>query len=187
MANRRVGRQRAPRRATDWQIGSPQPTAGVTSVPDGATRFIGGVSLSEGSTPPGTIVRIRGCIHIELAAATAVATLQAVGIGCGLFDDRAIAVANAAALPKPFLDVDDEKWMWHHCAFVGTGPSIAVNDVESDGTGRKIAVDIVVDSKAMRKWDENQTFGFVVENELAQGTATEIEIIVFARLLLKLN
>jgi hypothetical protein len=58
---------------------------------------------------------------------------------------------------------------------------------ESDGTARRLAVDIVVDSKAMRIWHENQTFAWVVENELVDGTSTEIDVAAIGRLLLKLN
>jgi len=187
MANRRFGRPRVARRKTDW-INAASTSIGIVSVPDGGTRVLAAVAVTEGAASPGTIVRIRGCIHVELAAATAAVGLQMFGIGIGLFDDRAFAVANAAGLPKPILDGDDEKWMWWHCGFVGHGPDLTnPPGVESEGSGRKIAIDIVVDSKAMRKWDENQTLAWVIQNELAQGTATEIEATAFGRLLLKLN
>ncbi len=189
MANRRFGRPaRSVRRKTDWQFASAAPGA-LVSVPTGATRVVTSVGISEGGVPPGTIVRIRGCVHIELAEETAADVLLAYGIGIGLFDDRAFAVSNAAGLPKPLLDADDEKWMWFHCGYLGVGPAITdavVTDV-SVGTGRRIAVDIEVDSKAMRIWDENQTLAWVVQNDNVDGASTELDVAAFGRLLLKLN
>ncbi len=126
-------------------------------------------------------------VHLELAAETANAVLQHVGIGCGLFDDRAFAVANAAGLPKPILDADDEKRMWWHNVFIGDGPATTSTAPEADGTARRLSVDIPVDSKAMRKWDENQTFAWVVQNDNIDGTATEVDVGIFGRMLLKLN
>ena len=189
MARRSFRRPSGPRRATDWQFAGGLPVAQV-SVPSGATRVVNSLAVVGPGSPPGTLIRIRGCIHIELASETAAPVLQMYGIGVGLFDDRAFAVANAGGLPKPNTDIDDEKWMWHHCGFLGIGPDLAAADsvrLESDGTGRKESIDLIIDSKAMRKWDENQTFAVLVENDPIEATATEIEATFFGRLLIKLN
>ena len=149
----------------------------AVSVADGATQVVASLAVVEGASFGHTIVRIRGHVHIELAEETAADVLTAYGVGIGLFDDRAFAIANAGGLPKPILDADDEAWMWLHYGYLGVGPSIAdavVTDV-SVGTGRRVAVDIDVDSKAMRKWDENQTLAWVLQNDNVDGTATEIE------------
>ena len=159
----------------------------MVSVPAGATRVIANVTVTEGIAFAPTIVRIRGCIHLEIATETAAVALQAVGVGIGLFDDRAFAVSNAAGLPKPLLDADDEKWMWYWCGYLGQGPDLVGQvSAESDGTGRRMAVDLVVDCKAMRKWDENQTLAWVLENEDVDGTSTEIDAAAFGRLLVKM-
>ncbi len=188
MAGRRFGRStvRAQRRRTDWQHASGQAGA-LISVPAGATRVFQSIGVTEGAIASlGTIVRIRGCIHIELATETAAVTLQQVGVGIGLFDDRAFAVANAAGLPKPLLDADDEKWMWYWCGHLGSGPNLAAGpEAESNGTGRRVAVDLIVDCKAMRKWDENQTLAWVIENEDVDGTSTEVDVSGFGRMLIK--
>ncbi len=152
--------------------------------------MVGSLAITEGSVSLalGTIVRIRGHVHIELAAETAADVLTTYGVGIGLFDDRAFAVSNAAGLPKPILDADDEKWMWLAYGSLGVGPSITdavITDV-SNGTGRRVAVDLVVDSKAMRKWDENQTLAWVVQNDNIDGTPTELDVTAFGRLLVKL-
>jgi hypothetical protein len=106
------------------------------------------VVIAEGAGPPGTIVRIRANIHIELAVETAAATLQAWGIGVGLFDDRALAASTGAGngLPSPLDDADDEKWMWIQYGFLGTS-TLAAAGTEGDGTGRRLSVDIPVPSR----------------------------------------
>ncbi len=180
MANRRFGRPsvRAPRRKTDWQFGIAAPGA-LASIPIDSKRVVTSVGIGEGGVPPGTIVRFRGCIHLELAAETGAAMLTSYAVGIGLFDDRAFAVANAAGLPGPLTDADDEKWMWFHCGYLGAGPQLGITTdlvQESDGTGRRIADDVIIDSKAMRKWDENQTLALVVEQINIDGTATEINV-----------
>ena len=186
---RRRGRQFAvkARRATDWQkaIGIP---AALGSCPSDSTLVFGTVSTVEGSLPLGTLIRIRGTIHVELAAETGATTLQAFGIGIGLFDDAALAVSTGAGsgLPGPLDDPDSEKWMWIKYGFLGDGPSITQSP-ESDGTGRRIAMEIDVDSKAMRKWDENQTLVWKIQNDPVDGVATEIDVVGMGRMLLKLN
>jgi len=186
MGRRNFVRPAAPRRKTDWTAAGDQPTT-LVSVPTAQTRVVSSIVVTEGAIFAPTIVRIRGTVHIELAAETAAESLIMYGIGIGLFDDRAFAVANAAGLPKPILDSDDEAWMWMHYGHIGTGPDLSnPPPVESDATGRKIAVDIEVDSKAMRKWDENQTLAWVCQNALIDGTATEIDVSVFGRMLVKL-
>ena len=188
MAFRRTfrGRRSGPRRMTDWIFATGIPV-GLVSVPDATQRVIGSVAIAEGGVKPGTIVRIRGTIHLELAAETAADTLQSYGVGVGLFDDRALAVSSSAGvgLPEPIGDADDEKWMWIHYGFLGLGPGYAAT-AESDGTGRRGTIDIEVDTKAMRKWDENQTLVWLVQSQVIDGAATEIDAVVMARMLLKL-
>ncbi len=148
--------------------------------------MLGSVAIGEGAGLPGTLVRIRGNVHIEIAAETAADVSILYGVGVGLFDDRALAVSPAAAvgLPRPVNDADSEKWMWIEYGFLGVGPSLGVTDLSSDGTGRRIAIDIPVDSKAKRKWDENLTLVWLVENVAVEGTATELDAAVMARMLI---
>ena len=189
MANRR-GRSftRTKRRLTDWMRATTDFSA-LGSVASGAQLVASSVSVAEGGIGViGTIVRIRGCIHLELATETAAATLQEVGIGIALVDDRALAVSTSAGagLPQPIDDEDFEDWMWWWCGYLGNGPALAATvSPISDGTGRRVAMELVVDSKAMRKWDENQTLVWIVQNKLIDGTATEVDVAMHGRMLLK--
>ncbi len=188
MANRRRGRPFTghARRMTDWVFALGVPTS-LISVAAGAQAVLGTVAVVEGGTMPGTIVRIRGNVHIEIAAETAAPCLQGFGVGVGLFDDRALAVSSAAGagLPEPVGDADDEKWMWIDYGFLGMGPSLAsATEPESDGTGRRLSIDIPVDSKAKRKWDESQTLVWLCQNTDIDGTSTELDVVVMARMLI---
>ncbi len=185
MAKRRFARPLTRKRMTDWVFGAAVPT-GLVSIASGAQAIIGSVVSGEGSIPPGTIVRIRGSVHIELAAETANSTLICYGVACGLFDDRAVAVSPGAGvgLPEPLGDADDEKWMWIKYGYLGDGPAITSTAPESDGTARRLSVDIEVDCKAKRKWDENQQLVWLVQNAPVDGTATELDACVMARMLL---
>ena len=189
MANRRRFSGRATvRRVNEWQFATGVPTA-LISIASGAQAVIGTVAIAEGASAPGTLVRVRGVVHLEIATETAAAVLQGFGVGLGLFDDRALAVSSSVGvgLPEPVGDADDQKWMWIDYGFIGQGPDLAgAVTAESDGTGRRISVDIHVDSKAMRKWHENQTLVWLVQNSPIDGTATEIDAVVMARMLLKL-
>ncbi len=174
------------RRTTDWKFATGVPT-GLISIADGVQASLGSVAISEGGSTPGTIVRIRGNLHIVLATETAASVLILWGAGVGLFDDRALAASPGAGagLPEPIDDADDEKWMWIDYGFIGNGPNLAgAPEVESEGTGRKIVFDIPIDSKAKRKWDENQTLVWLGENQLVDGAATEIDAAVMARMLI---
>ena len=186
MANRGRSFVRRTRRATNWITGASDFTA-LGSVTLGAQLVAAVVTLTEGSTEVPTIIRIRGTIHLELAAETAADTLQEVGVGIALVDDRALAVSASAGvgLPQPIDDEDFEGWMWWRALYLGTSGLAFTANPESDGTGRRIAADIEVDSKAMRKWDENQTLVYIVQNKPIDGTATEVDVALHARVLIK--
>jgi hypothetical protein len=162
---------------------------GLASIADGSSIIFNSLALVEGGQSAHTIVRIRGMVHIEVAAATLAEVLMIYGVGIALFDDRAFAVASSAGVPRPLDDADDEKWMWYSTGYLGIGPGYSASTSdreESDGTGRIMSIDIPVDSKAMRVWHENQTLTWVCQAETVDGTATELDVCGFGRVLLKL-
>ena len=183
MARRRFGRPLVKRRGTQWIAGTADFNAlgGITS---GSQTLINTSSVSEGSIPnPGTIIRMRGCIHIEIALEAVASCLQEVGLGIGLMDDKAVA-AGAVALPLPINDEDWEGWMWWHCTYLGFADTSS-GAVGDRGDHRIGARDIIIDSKAMRKWDENQTLVFMGQNRAIDGTASTVEVAAHTRILIK--
>ena len=187
MANRtRRGFTRTRRRATNW-LQATEDFSSLSSVASGAQLVAARTAVAEGSiNPVGTIVRIRGCIHVGLALATTAFTLQEVGIGIALVDDRALAVSTSAGagLPQPIDDEDFEGWMWWWCGYLGFSDT-AAGTVGGTTDYRVAAQNIIVDSKAMRRWDENQTLVWIVQNKPISGTAAAVETAMHGRMLIK--
>ena len=152
-------------------------------VASGAQLVAATTGVAEGSiNPVGTIVRIRGCIYMELALETAASTIQEVGVGLALVDDRALAVSTSAGagLPQPIDDEDYEGWMWWNCSYLAVEGNVAVRN--QGGHGARM---IEIDSKAMRRWDENQTLVWLVQNKPIDGTAAVVEVAMHGRMLIK--
>ncbi len=175
MARSRGFRRAGQKRATDW-LGSVVPSA-VATAPT-VISSLGGISLTEGSVSLNTIVRIRGCFRTQRAAGGSGA--QAFGVGCGMFSDREVTLAASGGLPGPLTDADDDRWMWHACGFVEE----VTDPTQHEGVGFQR---IDIDSKAMRKWEENFQLHFVVENLNISGAAVGIISNLFFRVLVKLS
>ena len=112
----------------------------------------------------GTLVRCRGEI---LASIDGPADGDALGIACGLImaDDDAVG-AGVASIPSPATDLDAE-WIWHGFllmqiqAGTGVGASLNVGAVVDR---------LKVDSKAMRRFKQNEQLVFAVQAVSLSGT-----------------
>ena len=162
------------RRQIDWVA---PPAASLVSLASGAPAIaLGGLSISEGALAKPTVVRVRGCAYVNhTAAATGI---QQVGLGLILASDSEVV---GTAIPGPLSDADDDRWMWHWCSFLrfrgaSTDPQV----------GADLNKQIVIDSKAMRIWEENFQLVLVMENLPVSGAAAGIEGAGFWRALLKL-
>ena len=113
---------------------------------------------SPASGEPVTIVRNRGQLAV-MPSVTNVDVEVVGAYGMGIVSNEAFA-AGVASVPGPWTDGEWEGWMvWQPFAFRF--------DVASD-IGRLIAsVQIEIDSKAMRKFEEGNTLIQVVESEAA--------------------
>ncbi len=113
----------------------------------------------------GTIMRCRGEV---VASVDGPADGDKVGIGVGLIvvNDDAVA-AGAAAVPSPLNDLDAE-WIWHGFlllqiqAGTGVGASLNVGGVVDR---------LTCDSKAMRRFKQNQVLAFAMHTVGISGTA----------------
>jgi len=174
MAGRRGGFAR--KRSVAWAVG-PSGVDHVISA-DGKTKWSSSV-LSIGAALERTIVRMRGGGLIHLNAATAVGDGFFVGLGIGLVTLQA-DTAGAASIPGPISDMDWDGWMWHKfCSIAAITATIA------DGVNASsAALHFDVDTKAMRKWNEDSmaVVGMLEVTEL--GTAS-MELQVRTRMLLK--
>ena len=91
--------------------------------------------------------------------------------------------AGGASIPLPLSDGGDDRWLWHHSGVVGVRDITGVSPTQSVAN---LAFErIMLDSKAMRRWDERQTLCCLIENLDLSGTTSAIFGASFARLLVK--
>ena len=156
MARRASSFRRGPRRATDW---------GASSVATAFTGVSGStVALLETFTPiigGETLIRTRGLLTIMSdQVTTQERQMGAVGIAVVTAQAESVGIT---AIPHPDTDAAWGGWLWHtyfarQMEFV-TGAGFDPNWVQN----------IVIDSKAMRKVDEDERIVVVVENSSPHG------------------
>jgi len=162
--------QRGPRRATDWSASGA--TAGGVAVA-GNTQ-----ALLEVFTPivgGETLIRTRGLITISTDQ-TVADEVQIGAIGIGVVTAQAVSV-GITAIPHPMTDAGWGGWLWHSYYSYDFAFATAV------GFEGNLANQIPVDSKAMRKVDEDERLVLVIQNQAVNG------IILFSslRLLSKIH
>ena len=148
--------RRGPRRATDWSATAVKvalaAVAGSTKVIlDSFTPIAGGE----------TVIRVRGTFGwaSDQEAATEV-QLGAVGI-CVVTEQA--ATIGITAVPHPNTDAAWGGWLWHSYykskVFFNTGSAMNFDPLHV----------ITIDSKAMRKVDEDERLLFIIENSTGEG------------------
>ena len=162
-------RRSTSKRLTAWSLG---PQADLTSL-SGTTPVIwtSGVVLTAAGED--TIVRIRGSCEIFLTAATAQADGFAGALGIGIVTSQAFAAA-VASVPTPMTELDWDGWMWHQFFHVHAGGiidgSVAGDQDQVNAVAAAVRFDI--DSKAMRKQNDQETLMGVIEMGTETGTAS---------------
>ena len=116
-----------------------------------------------------TVIRMRGHASIYLQSADAVGAGFQGAVGIGIATSAAVA-AGVASVPTPIDEEDWDGWMFHTFFDIR-----AITATIADGVNAFAAVArIPIDSKAMRKFDEDMTmFGVwqVVESPNAVAEA----------------
>ena len=141
-----------PRRLTSWEEGP----GGVA-----ATAFSSTGSLFLGSavaplTAGLTIVRIRGRFTIFLGLVTAAGDGFQGAMGIGIATTAAVT-AGIGSIPTPISEQGDETWLYW------TPISVHGAVVSSTALGEESKMDIVVDTKAMRKFDQGMSIYAALE------------------------
>ena len=166
MARRVTGRPfvRGQKRLTAWSGLAAQ---GYIAVADAGATLVSSIQFED----PGTIVRARG--RISLQPQSFEANDNFVGaFGMGVVSNEARAV-GVTAIPEPFTDADWGGWMvWQPFAFHNDFTASTQSSFPAN-------VDIVIDSKAMRKVEPNSALVFVVESlEGAFFIAEQVRILL---------
>ena len=175
MAQPRGFRSRSSRRTTAWAIGPAEVDGSRAS--SGQQLWTTGVTTSSGKI---TIIRTRGLYHVTLNTADAVGSGFFGAIGIGLVTSNAFAAGNAA-VPGPLTEEDWDGWLFHHYFDVRAITATIADGVNAASVSQRI----VIDSKAMRKFDEDMTL--VGVTEMTESTNATIEMQGQTRLLVKLG
>ena len=163
------------KRTTAWGVG-PQDRDGTLGT-SGVALWSSGVTTSSGKV---TLVRLRGLAMVQLLTADAVGAGMHGAVGIGIATSAAF-VAGAGSLPTPLTEIDWDGWLWHNVFDVRAITATRADGVNSNGA-RQI---MEIDSKAMRKFDEDMTlFGAW---ETVESTNSSIEMQATTRGLFKLG
>jgi len=149
-------------------------TTGFTTIAAGAKSVLGiltSAALTE--IGPGTIVRTRGMLTFR-SDQTGASEGYVGAIGCG-FVNVVAGTLGITALPGPVTEALWDGWFVHQFF---SGAFIFVSGV---GFQEPSSQSIEVDSKAMRKFDQDENMVIMVEN----GGVTGLDIILQLRFLVK--
>jgi len=170
MARRHVSNQvRTPRRRSEWGLG-PGGSA-ITQLTGTGSVFLGSGIVS--STLPITVVRIRGELLLFLSSATAALDGYTGAFGIGRVATSAFS-AGITAVPTPVAEQSWEGWLYHRyfsitAATPMDGQAATDTDVLNNVTA---ALRIEVDTKAMRKLEEDEQTIYAALEAVEVGGAT---------------
>ncbi len=164
------GRSRSPRRKTVWIGTANTVTLGIAA---GASVIHSSFAPDALSMLAPTVARVRGLFRVFPQVWTADLSYSG-AFGLAIVSDEAF-VAGAASIPRPHDDDDWGGWIVHGY-YNGHVEASAVN------AGSLVFEPYVVDSKAMRKVELNETLVWMVE---AQSGAVTIQL--QARVLMMLS
>ncbi len=164
-----------PRRTTDWGVGPQARNVAISA--DTPALWTTGVTISTGKQ---TIIRIRGGVSLWMLSATSAGDGFIGALGICLVPTTAF-IAGVASVPTPLTEPEWDGWMWYQVFDLR-----AVTSTFADGVNAAVvAQHYEIDSKAMRKWDQQMTLCGVVET-VESGTAS-MEFNAETRVLVKLS
>ena len=163
---------RGVKRATDWQLATL--SSGYVTVAANSKVLIASIGSSAlAGISPATIVRTRGMLSVA-SDQSAAPEAQIGGFGVGFVNEVARAL-GVTALPGPVNEALWDGWFVHQF-FQQRFEELS--QVGFDTTG---AIQYVIDSKAMRKFESDEGLVFMVENNATTGFQVALQL----RLLVK--
>ena len=168
-------RSRSPKRLTAWGLGPKTANNQFSSA--SSIGWDTGAAITAQSRV--TIVRTRGIFKVYLVAASAIVSGFSGAAGIGIVSLDAFA---AGALPDPVADVGWPGWLWHTFFDVRS-----ITATLADGVNAQVATfETEIDSKAMRKFGQDETLMGVSETDAEVATA-DIRVFADTRILFKLS
>jgi len=173
VANRRFAPQRS-RRPTFWEGNAVNQT--VTTGASLITTLVSEALLEQTQVP--TIVRMRGDVLVQITASAAVPGRCIAFMGIKLTTAAALA---GAAVELPSTDIGSE-WIWWTAVPLNLASGGSAAAPSTDGT--TVVHRVSVDSKAMRKVNQNSVLVFVSQNLVVTSTQT-FDVLGAVRVLIK--
>ena len=168
-------------RKTAWDKGPGSVTSQTTSASGQVVLGLGLSSLLDGQT----VVRIRGEFIAYLTAATALGDGYSGAFGIGMSTQNAFTDIGITALMHPLDDSDWDGWMYHlFFSCKAAGPIVQAAVALSTDNSLISSVRVAVDTKAMRKFDEDMVLFAAIDVDEV-GTAV-MESQFDSRMLIKL-
>jgi len=169
------GPSRSRKRLSAWDEGPVDP--GTTITGTGVSVWNTGIVLVNESKV--TIVRTRGQIMFSIVGAVGADGDRMEGaIALGIVSSDAFA---GGVTPDPIDDASWPGWFWYHHFDVTDGDIAGGNNSSAVSRVQRIQID----SKAMRKWGENETIFGVVQ--AVETGALSVEFVARTRMLFKLS
>ena len=163
-----VLRRGVQRRETLW-IGA---SVGFTTMGLAQAVLVASLNAAALALRPFTIVRTRGYFNVRSDQISALENFTA-AFGAAVVSDQSVAI-GVTAVPTPTTDSGSDLFFVYE-SVSGT--------VVNSASGMPLMTERIIDSKAMRKVNDDQDVIFVVENPLATGVVT----VDFGRILVKLH
>ncbi len=164
--------RRGPKRLGTWVGPADQ---NYVTIANGAKVLVASFDASAGGLIKPTLVRTRGAVVVRIAGPAADVSVAG-AFGVAIVTDRAFA-AGVASIPGPFTDAGWDGWaVWRSFGFVWDF---------ADESGKAISsISFEVDSKGMRKFQEDDDLAVVIETSASSAGAT---ILQAGRMLIKLQ
>ena len=170
--SRARNQSRSPIRLTDWNLGAASTGQSVTAT--GKTSWSTGVITTE----PVTLIRQHGIVELQLQSVGTAGDGFIGACGIGLVSDEAFAI-GATAVPDPSLQADWDGWIWHSYFSIHS-ITATIGDAVN---GPSVVQKLVIDSKAMRKWDPSMSLIGMIG--VFEAGAASLRFIAESRLLVK--
>ena len=157
-------RSRGSRQTKFWSNMTLADQVGLTTV----QGIIGSVTIAELSGPKLTLLRSRGRLLLTSVPASASAS-TVVGLGLIVVSANALAVGGTS-VPGPLND-QGAAWLWH--SYFGVDAAHWITAVSNAGFGA-LEQDVMIDAKAMRKVEPDQSVALI--GELSSSDFSSVEV-----------
>ena len=156
-------RSRVPKRRKGWELGPGDAGRQVVLASATAVIAVSGAQLLQDGL---TLLRTRGSLTFLLTGTGSIADGLSGAIGMGIVRLPAFNV-GVTAVPTPITEQDWDGWLWWHAFSMRSVTSTIADGANAAGISDRV----IIDTKAMRKLDEDDVLYFAIETVDEVSTA----------------